>query len=154
LKEAKNREKLGQDLSNEKPEGGGSQLGDIVLAMKKLEEEVIAYRQGKRDKKDEGQTKENTQPYFLVDMAGHNQEVDEDENNSQTENVSDNNSSAPVLNSQVISKDKKRFSLTSNLKKWRKSPTHSDESYELQNQEQIAQTLHVPPYGVPGSSKK
>jgi len=50
LKEAKNRKKLGQDLSKEKPEGGGSQLGDIVLAMKKLEEEVIAYRQGKRDK--------------------------------------------------------------------------------------------------------
>jgi len=151
LKEAKNRKKLGQDLSKEKQEGGGSQLGDIVLAMKKLEEEVIAYRQGKRDKE---QTKENTRPYFLIDMAGHNQEVDEDENNSQTENVSDNNSSAPVLNSQVINKDKKRFSLTSNLKKWRKSPTHSDELYELQNQEQIAQTLHVSLYGTPGSSKK
>jgi len=150
LKETKNRKKLGQDLSKEKPEGGGSQLGDIVLAMKKLEEEVIAYRQGKRDKE---QTKENTRPYFLIDMAGHNQEVDEDENNSQTENVSDNNSSAPVLSSQVINKDKKRFSLTSNLKKWRKSPTHSDELYELQNQEQIAQTLHIPPYGIPGSSK-
>jgi len=68
--------------------------------------------------------------------------------------ISDNNSSTPVLNSQVISKDKKRFSLTNNLKKWKKIPTPSDESYELQNQEQIAQTLHVPLYGVPGSSKK
>jgi len=79
LKEAKNRKKLGQDLSNEKPEGGGSQLGDIVLAMKKLEEEVIAYRQGKRDKE---QTNENNRPYFLVDMVGYNQEIDEDESNS------------------------------------------------------------------------
>jgi len=41
------RKGLADDLIKEdKEKGGGSQLGDIVLAMKKLEEEVIAYRQG------------------------------------------------------------------------------------------------------------
>jgi len=62
------REELADDLIEEdKEKGGGSQLGDIVLAMKKLEEEVIAYRQGtalgkkqtENDEQGEKETNEN-----------------------------------------------------------------------------------------------
>jgi len=40
------RKELVQDFGKEKPEGGGSQLGDIVQAITKLEEEIRKYRQG------------------------------------------------------------------------------------------------------------
>ncbi|CAG8585647.1 25685_t:CDS:2, partial [Racocetra persica] len=40
------RQELAQDFSKERPEGGGSQLGDIVQALIKLEEEIRKYRQG------------------------------------------------------------------------------------------------------------
>ncbi len=40
------RRQLALDLDRENPEGGGSQLGDIVLAIRKLEKAIINYRQG------------------------------------------------------------------------------------------------------------
>ena len=40
------RQELAQDFAKERPEGGGSQLGDIVQAIIKLEEEIRKYRQG------------------------------------------------------------------------------------------------------------
>jgi len=40
------KEILAKDLSSEQKEGIGSQLGNIVLAVKDLEEKIIKYRQG------------------------------------------------------------------------------------------------------------
>jgi hypothetical protein len=42
----KSRLELATDLSKEKQNVGGSQLGDIVLAMKTLEDKIIEYQQG------------------------------------------------------------------------------------------------------------
>jgi hypothetical protein len=54
LTDAEARKKLANDLSKEnREEGGGSQLGEIMIAMKNLEEVIIKYQQGVVEKVEE-----------------------------------------------------------------------------------------------------
>jgi len=136
------RKGLADDLVKEdKEKGGGSQLGDIVLAMKELEEEVIAYRQGSSKKEVEDKSNE------LKSVEIYAEENQED-NSQKGSSYFDDRSSAPlndwgyneennILNINILQDDDNDYELE-----------------ELSNQEQLETQIEMPPYGTPGSSKR
>jgi len=71
LIEAQARQRLAVDLEQEdKEKGGGSQLGNIVVAMKKLEKEITGYRQGTQASLEEVE-KEVNQEEITTDLERH-----------------------------------------------------------------------------------
>jgi hypothetical protein len=77
------REEFGEDLSKEKPGKGGSQLGDIIILVKQLENTIVNYRQGilkkkKDDKKLKNILAEETKDGKEI-VEGNHQVIDLDE---------------------------------------------------------------------------
>jgi len=122
------KKELGEDLSKEKSEGGGSQLGNIVLAMKELEEEVIAYRQGSSKKEMEDKSEEN-----------------QEDNSQKGSSYFDDGSSAPILNDQGSNEENSFLNI---------NIFNIFQDDDVSNQEQLETQIEMPPYGTPGSGKR
>src|SRR6185295_1295670 len=79
------KDKFEQELNNGK-------LNKIIEAIKKLENEIISYRQGfskkEEDKKEKKQQGEDELDIFLIDI------IRDDESKGQTESATDDNSSS------------------------------------------------------------
>ncbi|CAG8597685.1 64_t:CDS:2 [Ambispora gerdemannii] len=122
------RKKLAEDLSKEdKEQGGGSQLGDIIKAMKKLENIITAYKQDK---------------HFAEESVASTSKT-----NSSAQLLEGKNTLATDSTSQPANVFRKRT--ISNPKKGKSSNQEIHELVELQIQEEIQSHQEIPPNYLP-----
>jgi hypothetical protein len=127
LIEEENRKKLAQDLDNNESleRGGENQLGNIILAIQKLEEVIINYRQGSPEK----EVNDNKQTNIKIQIENY-------ENSSQQGSFRDENSSAPLLNNQESGEENNILNIF---------PDSDYELEEFSSQEQLETQIEILP---------